>query len=106
MDERYGSGPPGVVRVDPDALARAADRFADLAGALGADAAAVPAGVPDAGFASGPAAAALDADLVAGIRARARRAVAIGDGLRAAATAWRTADDAAAASMAASPVDR
>ncbi|ALE72822.1 MULTISPECIES: hypothetical protein [unclassified Pseudonocardia] len=89
----------GTARVEPERLVAAAARYDALAATLTAAAAAVPVTVPDAGFASAGAAAALDAGLVAAVRADAGRAARTAGALRATATAWRSADDAAATSL-------
>lgn len=103
MHHGYGTGSSPaesrVARVEPDRLDAAAVRFAEIAAELEAGSASVPVWAPAAGFASAAAAAERDADLVAATRAHAGRARALGDALRGAAAAWRTADDAVAATF-------
>lgn len=94
-----GTGAPGTARVEPDGLAGAAARYDAHAAALEGAADTVPVTAPDTGFAAAAVAAALDADLVAAVRDSAERARHTAGALRAAAAAWRSADDAAAAAI-------
>ncbi|MEU9821081.1 hypothetical protein ACIGG9_12135 [Pseudonocardia alni] len=90
----------GVARSDPDGLDAAATALDRVAEGLTGDAALVGPAVPVPGFAAGTAAAAWEDAMVRAVREHAGYTASTASALRAAAAAWRAADDAAAVAFA------
>ncbi|WP_224386346.1 hypothetical protein [Pseudonocardia sp. ICBG1293] len=92
--------PGGPVRSDPDALDAAAAALDRTADGLAADAALLGGAAPVPGFATGSAATAWEDSMVRAVREQAGRTASHASALRAAAAAWRAADDDTASAFA------